>query len=239
MSESNSGRSSNPVPQTIPAGSRGVASLSSAVMTRSYLMPSDRPWSSRIYASAAVAVSSSPKKSATSGAYPPRRADAASARPDAAAISTAGALCIELARQLECIAKVEGHRFGRIDHALEQAGFGLVFDVADGERTDAERPRGVELRRRSPSVQAFDAGRRNGVDVGHDQKTLRLRRVAHLTGCARPRVRRRVRLPPASGSSAFFASSLPSATPTSSLEALLDLALRVTHPLRRRHSRRA
>jgi len=76
-------------PQTIPAGCRGLASLSSAAMTRPELMPRARPWPRRIFASATAAVSSSPKKSATSGAYPPRRADAARARPEAAAISTA------------------------------------------------------------------------------------------------------------------------------------------------------
>src|SRR6478752_1258785 len=81
----------------------------------------------------------------------------ASARPDAAAISTAGALCIELACQLECIAKVEGHGFGRSDHALEQAGFGLVFDIADRKRTDAERPPRSEFRAVRHHVQAFDA----------------------------------------------------------------------------------
>ena len=46
---------------------------------------------------------------------------------------------MELAGKLERIAEVEAHGlFGR-DHAAEQAGFGLIFDIADGERTDAEQ----------------------------------------------------------------------------------------------------
>ncbi len=60
-----------------PGRPRARARLSSAAMTVSERMPRARPRSRRIWASAAAAVSSSPKKSATSGAYPPRRADAA------------------------------------------------------------------------------------------------------------------------------------------------------------------
>src|SRR6476620_248233 len=55
MAASRSCRSSNPVPQTIPAGSRERARLSSAALTVSERMPRARPWSRRIWASAAAA----------------------------------------------------------------------------------------------------------------------------------------------------------------------------------------
>ena len=56
--------------------------------------------------------------SATSGTYPARRAPAASARPEAAAISTGFSLSIEFARKGERVAKVQAHRLGRLDHLL-------------------------------------------------------------------------------------------------------------------------
>src|SRR4029077_8178995 len=173
MWASSSGRSSNPAPHTMPAGARTDARLSSASTTPLELIPRVSPWSRRICAWAAAAVSWSPKKSATSGAYPPRRAEAASARPEAAAISTAVVLPIQLARQLECVAKIEAHWSGGGDHPLEQTKFGLILDIADRKWTDAERAMRGEFRAVRHHVQTFDAGRGNGVHVGHDQKPFR------------------------------------------------------------------
>src|SRR5260370_11382770 len=132
---------------------------------------------------ATATVSSSPKKSATKGRYPPRRADAANARPETAAISTAP-LPIEFAGEDECIVDTDLHGLGGGNHAPEQAGFGLVFDVSYGQWADPEG----SVRRKFDAVRhrlkAFDPGWRHGVGVGGDQKAarglkLRARQNAH------------------------------------------------------------
>src|SRR5680860_1004310 len=86
-------------------------------------------------------VSVSAKKSATSGVKPARSADCASARPEIAAISSEAPLAGELLRKSVGIPEIEIERLVRLDHLLEQAGFGLVFDVADRERADTDRIR--------------------------------------------------------------------------------------------------
>ena len=52
---------------------------------------------------------------------------------------TATSLSIEFARELERAAKIELHGLSGRDHFLKQTEFGFVFDVADGQRTQAER----------------------------------------------------------------------------------------------------
>src|SRR5215216_5614713 len=112
----------------------------------------------------------SAKKSATSGANPPRRADAARARPEAAAISTV--LSIELAGELEGIAEIETHRLVGGDHPSEQAELGLVLHVADRQRADAQRALQGEFGAAGRHVQVLDSGRRNGVDVGNHHQAV-------------------------------------------------------------------
>src|SRR5262245_13356524 len=162
------GRSSNPVPQTTPIGSLPSESAASADSTSSACMPAIQPEVSRRWARASASVSWSPKKSATSGVNPPRRADAARARPEAATIRTV--LSIDLAGELERVAEIETHRLFGADHFLEQAELGLVLHVADGQRADAERAVRVELGAVGRHLQTFDAGGRNCIDVGDHQQ---------------------------------------------------------------------
>src|SRR5689334_8670106 len=90
---------------------------------------------------AICSVSESAKESTTSGTKPARRADAASARPDTAAISSARSLPGKLLRKSVRFAKIEIDRLFGLDHLSEQSGLGLVFDVTDRERADADGSR--------------------------------------------------------------------------------------------------
>ena len=111
-----SGRSSNPVPQTIPSGRAAVGERVQRIEHRRRLAcRSRKPDSRRRHACATATVSWSPKKSATRGVKPPRRADAASARPEAATINTA-VLSIELAGERERVTEIETHRLLGSDH---------------------------------------------------------------------------------------------------------------------------
>src|SRR5712671_4528809 len=134
---SSCGRSSKPVPQTMPTGACCEARRSNAAMSSCSRKPCANPPPSVTCPCAAATVSWSPKKSATKGRYPQRRADAANARPETAAISTAP-LPIEFAGKDKCIADIDLHGLGGGNHAPEQAGFGLVFDVSYGQRADPE-----------------------------------------------------------------------------------------------------
>ena len=55
---------------------------------------------------------------------------------------------------------------------LKRPDFGLVLDVADGERADAERVAARERRAVHEQLHALDARRRDGVDVGDDEQVL-------------------------------------------------------------------
>src|SRR4051812_17168625 len=165
-----SGRSSKPVPNITPHGSRVPITLASAASSASRVKPWASP-STRACASAWASVSSSPNQSMTSGTQPARRADAASARPEAATITTV-LLSIELAREREGVAKIEGDRFCGLDHLLEQAEFGLVLDAADCERTDPKRSAGEGVTIRVGG-KSFDAGGRHRIHVGGDQQIFR------------------------------------------------------------------
>src|SRR5260370_37624353 len=121
---------------------------------------------------ATATVSSSPKKSATKGRYPPRRADAANARPETAAISTAP-LPIEFAGEDECIVDTDLHGLGGGNHAPEQGGFGLVFDVSYGQWADPEGSVRREFDAVRHRLKSFDSGWRHRVGIGGDQKAAR------------------------------------------------------------------
>src|SRR6478609_518721 len=81
---------------------------------------------------AASCVSASAKKSATSGTRPARRADCASARPEIAAIRSAGCSADELLGKVVSVPEIKIERLFRLDHHLEQTELGFVLDVADG-----------------------------------------------------------------------------------------------------------
>src|SRR5579863_8146800 len=89
-----------------------------------------------------------------------------------AAMRTAGASAIELAREGKRVAKIELHRLGGGNHFLEQAGFGLILDVADGQRTQSQRAVRRKLLAVRLHVQALDATRWHRIDVGGDQQML-------------------------------------------------------------------
>src|SRR6185295_18229953 len=122
-------------------------------------------------------VSASAKKSATSGTNPARLAEAASARLDTAATSRDAPSAGKLLGKGVSVAEIEIDRFVRLDHLIEQAGLGLVFDVADRERPDTD---GLGPRDRHAVVvhaDALDAGRRHSVDVGGDEEVGRFRKL--------------------------------------------------------------
>src|SRR4030042_3170345 len=83
--------------------------------------------------------SASAKKSATSGVKPARGADCTSDRPEIAASSSEGPSACEFLGKSVGIPEIEIERLFRFDHLLEQAGFGPILDVADRERSDADR----------------------------------------------------------------------------------------------------
>src|SRR6266436_9323097 len=169
---SSCGRSSKPVPQTIPAGTCCEARPSNASMSSGSRKPCANSPQNLMWPCAAATVSRSPKKSATKGRYPPRRADAANARPETAAISTAP-LPIEFAGKDECIVDTDLHGLGGGNHAPEQAGFGLVLDVSYGQWADPEGSVRRYFNAVRHRLKAFDPGWRHGVGVGGDQKAAR------------------------------------------------------------------
>src|SRR6266567_9021838 len=83
---------------------------------------------------------------------------------------TTALLSMKLARERKGITEIKLQRLRRADHLLEQPELGLVFDVADRQRADPERATGSDFSSVRLHVEAFDAGRRHGVDVGNDQK---------------------------------------------------------------------
>src|SRR5262249_6785092 len=110
---------------------------------------------------------------ATSGSYPARLADAASARPEAAAISTSLSLSIYFVRKSERVAEIQAHGVCRFDHFLEQPKLGPVLDIADGERTNAQSGVRIYLDPVCHYIEAFNTGRWNCVHVGNDEKVFR------------------------------------------------------------------
>src|SRR4051812_39600392 len=169
-----SGRSSKPVPHITPHGSRVPITFASAASSASRVKPWASP-STRACAAAWASVSASPNQSMISGTQPARRADAASARPEAATITTV-LLSIELAREREGIAKIERDRLGGLDHLLEQAEFGLVLDAADCEGADPERIPGERVAIRIGG-KPLDAGGRHRIHVRGDQQIFRRRNL--------------------------------------------------------------
>src|SRR5262249_4140347 len=131
------------------------------------------PTAVRRWLVAAGRVSGSPNPSATSGSYPARLADAASARPEAAAISTGLSLSIYFVRKSERVAEIQAHGFCRFDHFLEQPKLGPVLDIADGERTNAQSGVRIYLHPACHYIQAFNTGRGNCVHVANDEKGVR------------------------------------------------------------------
>ncbi len=70
-------------------------------------------------------------------------------------------------------AEVQIDGFFGIDHLFEHADLGLVLDVADGERADADGTvRSFDRNAVVLNADAFDAERRNGVHVGDDFEIL-------------------------------------------------------------------
>src|ERR1051325_687702 len=107
------------------------ASASSAGASVRHLIPwAILPGSLR-QACASSCVSVSAKQSATSGVSPARRADAASCRPEMAAIRTERGSGREFLGKGVGVPEIEIERLLGLDHLFEQAGLGLVFDVAD------------------------------------------------------------------------------------------------------------
>src|SRR5262245_43668147 len=153
----------------MPTQSRLSAKVCKAAMNLAPLI--GRAKLTRMWATAAAIVPRSPKPSATSGTYPPRRADAASARPEGAAISTTP-LSIEFVSKRERVAEIQTHGFCRLDHLLEQAKLGLVLDITDRERTHSQGAVRINLAPICHHIEAFDAGRRNRVHVGDDEKVF-------------------------------------------------------------------
>src|SRR5262249_45342556 len=137
----------------------------------------------------AATVSWSPKKSATSGRYPPRRADWASARPETAASNTA-LLAIDLAGKDVGFVHGQLQRCSGGDHLTEEARLGLVLDVAHRQRADAEGAAGGQLGIFGKCVEAFDSGRRHGVGIDGNEEArghfeLRLGQDLHARAAAR------------------------------------------------------
>ena len=150
--------------------------------------------------------------------------------PEAAAINTAVALSHLSSRaswNASRKSKVTGCRAAIMRWNRPDSVLYLMLPIASGPMPSV--PCGGELRAVRHHVQALHAGRRNGVDVGHDQKTLRLAPVGALERMRTP-ARPAQSAASACARIAAFSSSLPSATWTSSLEAGLDLAA----PLRSR-----
>src|SRR5262245_218106 len=154
----------------MPTQSRLSAKVCKAAMNLAPLI--GRAKLTRMWATAAAIVPRSPKPSATSGTYPPRRADAASARPEGAAISTRP-LSIEFVSKRERVAEIQTHGLCRFDHLLEQAKLGLVLDVTDRERPYSHGAMRINLAPICHHIEAFDAGRWNCVYVGDDEKVFR------------------------------------------------------------------
>src|SRR6476659_2248375 len=72
------------------------------------------------------------------------------------------------------VAEVEINRLLRRDHLVEQAGLGLVFDIADGKSPDADRLGSGYRHAVVVHADALDTRRRHGIDVGSDEKIARL-----------------------------------------------------------------
>ena len=107
-------------------------------------------------------------------------------------------------------------RLVRLDHPLEQAGLGLVLDVADGERADADRLRAGDRHAIVVHVDALDAGRRHGVDVGGDEKSfVGLLELVGVSSTSRRRRRQKTISASRTTIRASSPRSLPSAHPTS------------------------
>ncbi len=119
------------------------------------------------------------------------------------------------------MAEVERAGFLRVDHLLEEAGLGLVLDVADGERTDAEGVAAWKRRAIHEQLHALDAGRRNRVHVGDDEQLARRTACAPSRSPAR-RQRRAAKMTSALAMiSRFWASVSPATAVEIDAEALL------------------
>src|SRR5688572_4408561 len=126
-------------------------------------IPVSRSPSMRMLASAISLRSRSPNRSAASGRKPALRAAPARGRADTPATRISAMLGDELARPGEGVTEIEEDRLLCVEHRFEQAGFGLVFDVADEEWTDAQRSVAADLLAVRLEAQSFDARRRDGI----------------------------------------------------------------------------
>ncbi len=79
----------------------------------------------------------------------------------------------KLAREFERVAEIDAERRVGRRHLFEEAEFRLVLHIADRERTDAVAAAGQFLAI-VMQTDTFDAERRDGVDVGANEKIGRL-----------------------------------------------------------------
>src|SRR4029079_15295710 len=165
-----SGRSSNPEPATQPSTGEGASAARSDRPAIRGTTSIPRPIGPANFTQrcAISSVSSSVKKSSTSGTKPARRAAAASPRPEMATIRIVGKLLGELLCKCVCVAEIEVERFVRLDHPVEQSGLGLVFDVTDRECTDRNRFSAGNRGRVVVDADAFDARWWHCIHIGDD-----------------------------------------------------------------------
>src|SRR5579875_3218643 len=104
---------------------------------------------------------------------PARRAAAASARPDSAAIRTGRGSAHQVTGGAVSIAEIEGERLFRLMEPLQQRVLRLELDAADGERADADAGRARKRRAVGMDFQPLDARWRHRVEIGGDLEPLR------------------------------------------------------------------
>ncbi|WP_164756366.1 hypothetical protein, partial [Mesorhizobium sp. M7A.F.Ca.US.014.04.1.1] len=96
----------------------------------------------------------------------------ASPRPEIAAIKRDPALLGNLACKGKRFLKTERDRLFGFDHSFEETEFDLIFDIADGKRTNADSFCRIEWITIGIDGQSFDAGRGNGIDVGRNKQVI-------------------------------------------------------------------
>src|SRR6266581_3663705 len=124
----------------------------------------------------AARVSRSAKASIAQTAWPAAAAAWARGRTESPTSSqgrplTAASFPADRLGHLEGVAEIERHRLAR-QHPLEEAALRLVLDLADGQSADANGParcRGEGLAV-AEEIEAFDARRRHGVEVGRGEQ---------------------------------------------------------------------
>ena len=104
------------------------------------------------------------RRRARSGAKPAARADWASERADSAQIRTGSARRMP-ARRRERLGHADVQALLRVAHRRKQLVLGLELDVADRQRTHAYAGRALDRHAVRERVDAFEPGRRHGIDV--------------------------------------------------------------------------